>query len=304
MKLSIVVPCYNEEGNVEAFSNEVEKVFKGKKIKYEIVFVNDGSKDKTIEKLYKLVDTSKQNIKVVNFSRNFGKEAAMYDGLKNASGEFVTIIDADLQQKPSLILDMLDILNNNPDIDSVAAFQEKRKEGKVLTFFKDSFYKLINSISTVPFVQGASDFRTFRRNVVDSILSVSEYHRFSKGIFSFVGFNTYYMPYVVEERNSGNSKWSFIKLFNYAIEGIVSFTVSPLRLSFFLSILFLITSVLLLLISLITGITILKGIIIILLFVSGLQFLILGIIGEYLSKTYIQGKNRPIYIVKEIKENK
>ena len=304
MKLSIVVPCYNEEGNVEAFSNEVEKVFKGKKIKYEIVFVNDGSKDKTIEKLYKLVDTSKQNIKVVNFSRNFGKEAAMYAGLKNASGEFVTIIDADLQQKPSLILDMLDILNNNPDIDSVAAFQEKRKEGKVLTFFKDSFYKLINSISTVPFVQGASDFRTFRRNVVDSILSVSEYHRFSKGIFSFVGFNTYYMPYVVEERNSGNSKWSFIKLFNYAIEGIVSFTVSPLRLSFFLSILFLITSVLLLLISLITGITILKGIIIILLFVSGLQFLILGIIGEYLSKTYIQGKNRPIYIVKEIKENK
>ena len=304
MKLSIVVPCYNEEGNVEAFSNEVEKVFKGKKIKYEIVFVNDGSKDKTIEKLYKLVDTSKQNIKVVNFSRNFGKEAAMYAGLKNASGEFVTIIDADLQQKPSLILDMLDILNNNPDIDSVAAFQEKRKEGKVLTFFKDSFYKLINSISTVPFVQGASDFRTFRRNVVDSILSVSEYHRFSKGIFSFVGFNTYYMPYVVEERNSGNSKWSFIKLFNYAIEGIVSFTVSPLRLSFFLSILLLITSVLLLLISLITGITILKGIIIILLFVSGLQFLILGIIGEYLSKTYIQGKNRPIYIVKEIKENK
>ena len=304
MKLSIVVPCYNEEGNVEAFSNEVEKVFKGKKIKYEIVFVNDGSKDKTIEKLYKLVDTSKQNIKVVNFSRNFGKEAAMYAGLKNASGEFVTIIDADLQQKPSLILDMLDILNNNPDIDSVAAFQEKRKEGKVLTFFKDSFYKLINSISTVPFVQGASDFRTFRRNVVDSILSVSEYHRFSKGIFSFVGFNTYYMPYVVEERNSGNSKWSFIKLFNYAIEGIVSFTVSPLRLSFFLSILFLITSVFLLLISLITGITILKGIIIILLFVSGLQFLILGIIGEYLSKTYIQGKNRPIYIVKEIKENK
>ena len=304
MKLSIVVPCYNEEGNVEAFSNEVEKVFKGKKIKYEIVFVNDGSKDKTIEKLYKLVDTSKQNIKVVNFSRNFGKEAAMYAGLKNASGEFVTIIDADLQQKPSLILDMLDILNNNPDIDSVAAFQEKRKEGKVLTFFKDSFYKLINSISTVPFVQGASDFRTFRRNVVDSILSISEYHRFSKGIFSFVGFNTYYMPYVVEERNSGNSKWSFIKLFNYAIEGIVSFTVSPLRLSFFLSILFLITSVLLLLISLITGITILKGIIIILLFVSGLQFLILGIIGEYLSKTYIQGKNRPIYIVKEIKENK
>ena len=234
MDLSIVVPCYNEEGNVELFSEEVEKVFKGKKIKYEIIFVNDGSKDNTIEKLYNLVDSSSHKIKVVNFSRNFGKESAMYAGLKESKGKFVTIIDADLQQKPSIILDMLDILNNNPDVDTVAAYQEQRKEGKVLAFFKNSFYKLINGISDVPFVQGASDFRTFRRSVVNSILEISEYHRFSKGIFSFVGYNTYYMPYVVESRNSGETSWSFKKLFNYAIEGIVAFTTSPLRIPVFI----------------------------------------------------------------------
>ena len=186
MDLSIVVPCYNEEGNVELFYEEVQKVFKGKKIKYEIVFVNDGSSDNTLDRLTNIVDQKKQNIKVINFSRNFGKEAAMYAGLKEAEGELVTIIDADLQQRPELILRMIDILNENEQFDSVAAFQEVRKEGKVLTFFKDTFYKVINSMSTVPFVQGASDFRTFRRKVVDSILELSEYHRFSKGIFSFV----------------------------------------------------------------------------------------------------------------------
>ena len=197
MDLSIVVPCYNEEGNVELFYEEVQKVFKGKKIKYEIVFVNDGSSDNTLDRLTNIVDQKKQNIKVINFSRNFGKEAAMYAGLKEAEGELVTIIDADLQQRPELILRMIDILNENEQFDSVAAFQEVRKEGKVLTFFKDTFYKVINSMSTVPFVQGASDFRTFRRKVVDSILELSEYHRFSKGIFSFFGYNTYYLPYEV-----------------------------------------------------------------------------------------------------------
>ena len=303
MKLSIVVPCYNEEGNVKAFSDAVYKVFKNKKIKYEIIFVNDGSKDNTIKQLKELIAQEKQNIKVINFSRNFGKEAAMYAGLNEVSGDYVTIIDADLQQRPELILNMLDILEANKEYDSVAAYQEKRKEGKILTFFKDCFYKLINKISTVPFVQGASDFRTFRKSVVDAILNVSEYHRFSKGIFSFVGFNTYYMPYVVEERNSGNSKWSFIKLFNYAIEGIVAFTTSPLRISFFLGFLTLFAFLITLVISIITGITLLKSIIFMLLLIFGLQFLVLGVIGEYLSKTYIQTKNRPVYIVKEIIES-
>lgn len=303
MDLSIVVPCYNEEGNVELFSEEVEKVFKGKKIKYEIIFVNDGSKDNTIEKLYNLVDSSSHKIKVVNFSRNFGKESAMYAGLKESKGKFVTIIDADLQQKPSIILDMLDILNNNPDVDTVAAYQEQRKEGKVLTFFKNSFYKLINSISDVPFVQGASDFRTFRRSVVNSILEISEYHRFSKGIFSFVGYNTYYIPYVVESRNSGETSWSFKKLFNYAIEGIVAFTTSPLRIPVFIGMLLELIFLILLIIFLILGINSFDIIILILLLLFGLLFISIGVIGEYLSKTYIQVKNRPIYIIKNIKEN-
>lgn len=304
MDLSIVVPCYNEEGNVELFYEEVQKVFKGKKIKYEIVFVNDGSSDNTLDRLTNIVDQKKQNIKVINFSRNFGKEAAMYAGLKEAEGELVTIIDADLQQRPELILRMIDILNENEQFDSVAAFQEVRKEGKVLTFFKDTFYKVINSMSTVPFVQGASDFRTFRRKVVDSILELSEYHRFSKGIFSFVGYNTYYLPYEVEERNSGTSKWNFFKLFNYAIDGIVAFTTSPLRVPFYISIVTFLVGFIYFIVALFKGVSEFTVILLVMLFLFSLLFMVVGVIGEYLSRTYIQVKQRPIYIVKERLESK
>ena len=304
MDLSIVVPCYNEEGNVELFYEEVQKVFKGKKIKYEIVFVNDGSSDNTLNRLTDIVNQKKQNIKVINFSRNFGKEAAMYAGLKEAEGELVTIIDADLQQRPELILRMIDILNENEQFDSVAAFQEVRKEGKVLTFFKDTFYKVINSMSTVPFVQGASDFRTFRRKVVDSILELSEYHRFSKGIFSFVGYNTYYLPYEVEERNSGTSKWNFFKLFNYAIDGIVAFTTSPLRAPFYISTVTFLVGFIYFIVALFKGVSEFKVILLVMLFLFSLLFMVVGVIGEYLSRTYIQVKQRPIYIVKERLESK
>ena len=304
MDLSIVVPCYNEEGNVELFYEEVQKVFKGKKIKYEIVFVNDGSSDNTLDRLTNIVDQKKQNIKVINFSRNFGKEAAMYAGLKEAEGELVTIIDADLQQRPELILRMIDILNENEQFDSVAAFQEVRKESKVLTFFKDTFYKVINSMSTVPFVQGASDFRTFRRKVVDSILELSEYHRFSKGIFSFVGYNTYYLPYEVEERNSGTSKWNFFKLFNYAIDGIVAFTTSPLRAPFYISIVTFLVGFIYFIVALFKGVSEFTVILLVMLFLFSLLFMVVGVIGEYLSRTYIQVKQRPIYIVKERLESK
>lgn len=304
MDLSIVVPCYNEEGNVELFYEEVQKVFKGKKIKYEIVFVNDGSSDNTLDRLTNIVDQKKQNIKVINFSRNFGKEAAMYAGLKEAEGELVTIIDADLQQRPELILRMIDILNENEQFDSVAAFQEVRKEGKLLTFFKDTFYKVINSMSTVPFVQGASDFRTFRRKVVDSILELSEYHRFSKGIFSFVGYNTYYLPYEVEERNSGTSKWNFFKLFNYAIDGIVAFTTSPLRAPFYISIVTFLVGFIYFMVALFKGVSEFTVILLVMLFLFSLLFMVVGVIGEYLSRTYIQVKQRPIYIVKERLESK
>lgn len=304
MDLSIVVPCYNEEGNVELFYEEVQKVFKGKKIKYEIVFVNDGSSDNTLNRLTDIVNQKKQNIKVINFSRNFGKEAAMYAGLKEAEGELVTIIDADLQQRPELILRMIDILNENEQFDSVAAFQEVRKEGKVLTFFKDTFYKVINSMSTVPFVQGASDFRTFRRKVVNSILELSEYHRFSKGIFSFVGYNTYYLPYEVEERNSGTSKWNFFKLFNYAIDGIVAFTTSPLRAPFYISIVTFLVGFIYFIVALFKGVSEFTVILLVMLFLFSLLFMVVGVIGEYLSRTYIQVKQRPIYIVKERLESK
>ena len=304
MDLSIVVPCYNEEGNVELFYEEVQKVFKGKKIKYENVFVNDGSSDNTLDRITNKDDQKKQNIKVINFSRNFGKEAAMYAGLKEAEGELVTIIDADLQQRPELILRMIDILNENEQFDSVAAFQEVRKEGKVLTFFKDTFYKVINSMSTVPFVQGASDFRTFRRKVVDSILELSEYHRFSKGIFSFVGYNTYYLPYEVEERNSGTSKWNFFKLFNYAIDGIVAFTTSPLRAPFYISIVTFLVGFIYFIVALFKGVSEFTVILLVMLFLFSLLFMVVGVIGEYLSRTYIQVKQRPIYIVKERLESK
>lgn len=304
MDLSIVVPCYNEEGNVGLFYEEVQRVFKGKKIKYEIVFVNDGSSDNTLNKLTDIVNQKKQNIKVINFSRNFGKEAAMYAGLKEAEGELVTIIDADLQQRPELILRMIDILNENEQFDSVAAFQEVRKEGKVLTFFKDTFYKVINSMSTVPFVQGASDFRTFRRKVVDSILELSEYHRFSKGIFSFVGYNTYYLPYEVEERNSGTSKWNFFKLFNYAIDGIVAFTTSPLRVPFYISIVTFLVGFIYFIVALFKGVSEFTVILLVMLFLFSLLFMVVGVIGEYLSRTYMQVKQRPIYIVKERLESK
>ncbi len=304
MDLSIVVPCYNEEGNVELFYEEVQRVFKGKKIKYEIVFVNDGSSDNTLNRLTDIVNQKKQNIKVINFSRNFGKEAAMYAGLKEAEGELVTIIDADLQQRPELILRMIDILNENEQFDSVAAFQEVRKEGKVLTFFKDTFYKVINSMSTVPFVQGASDFRTFRRKVVDSILELGEYHRFSKGIFSFVGYNTYYLPYEVEERNSGTSKWNFFKLFNYAIDGIVAFTTSPLRAPFYISIVTFLVGFIYFIVALFKGVSEFTVILLVMLFLFSLLFMVVGVIGEYLSRTYMQVKQRPIYIVKERLESK
>ena len=304
MDLSIVVPCYNEEGNVEIFYEEVYKIFKNKKIKYEIVFVNDGSSDKTLEKLNDLLKLKKQNMKVINFSRNFGKEAAMYAGLKNTCGEIVTIIDADLQQRPELILNMIDILNTKEEYDSVAAFQKKRKEGKILSFFKDTFYKIINKTSSVKFVQGASDFRTFRRNMVNSILEISEYNRFSKGIFSFVGFNTFFMPYEVEERKTGISKWNFKKLFNYAIDGIIAYTTTPLRLPFILSFLLMFISLLLFIAFLVCGIDLIQFLIVLMLFLIGLVFITIGIIGEYLSKTYLEVKKRPIYIIKDIKESK
>lgn len=306
MKLSLVVPCYNEEGNVEKFFSEVKRVFNGKVDDYEFVFVNDGSKDKTLVNLKKLYNEQKDShIQVLSFSRNFGKESAIYAGLNHAKGDMVCLIDADLQQRPEVVLEMLDVMNSNEDLDCVTAYQDERKESKLMTSLKSMFYKIINGIAEVRFVNGASDFRLMKRAMVDAILEMTEYHRFSKGIFSWVGFNTEYIPYTVEERESGESKWGFRKLLKYAFEGIVSFTTFPLKLSAYVGFLSSIISIIYLIVVVVQklafGIDVpgYATIVVLVLLLGGLQLFSLGILGEYLSKIYVQVKNRPVYILKE-----
>ncbi len=308
MKTSIVIPCYNEEKNISLIYDAIVNSFAKNKINYEIIFVNDGSSDESMKVLRELLK-EKTNVKVVNFSRNFGKESAIYAGLKESSGEYVSIIDADMQQDPKLILDMVSFLEENTDYDSVAMCQEQRKESGVLIFFKKAFYRLINKFSDIDFVDGASDFRTLKRNMVNAILEMQEYYRFSKGIFSWVGFNTYYMKYKVNERANGETKWSFWKLFKYAIDGIIAFTTTPLRLATVIGIISSFGSIFYLLFVIIQKIFF--GIVIpgyatlvsIMLLIGGLQLFSLGIIGEYLARTYVESKKRPIYIAKEVIKN-
>ena len=308
MKLSLVVPCYNEEKNVSLFYEAAKSDFSGAGFDYEIVFVNDGSHDGTFKELQKLMDGDIP-VKIVNFSRNFGKESAMYAGLRESEGDYVTIIDADLQQRPAIALDLVSMLNSETEYDCVAAFQDKRKEGKVLTFFKNSFYKLINKFADTEFVQGASDFRTFRRPMVEAILSMDEYFRFSKGLFSWVGFNTKFIPYEVQERATGTSKWSFRKLFKYALDGIFAFTTAPLRIATILGLVTSFFSIIYLIIVVIQklafGIAVAgyATIVVLILLLGGIQLCCIGIIGEYIARTYIQTKGRPIYIAKDVLKN-
>lgn len=311
MKLSLVVPCYNEENNVKLFHDTAVAVFDNEGYDYEMVFVNDGSKDSTLAKLKELHAQSDKNIRIVSFSRNFGKEAAMYAGIQHAKGDYVCLIDADLQQRPEVVAYMVKRLEENPELDCVAAFQEQRKEDKVLSFFKASFYNLINSVSSTSFVQGASDFRTFRRNVAEAVLSLGESHRFSKGLLSWVGFNTEYIPYEVQERASGESKWSFAKLFRYAIEGIMAFSTAPLAIPLVLGVGLSALSVLYLIVRAIICATSIYDyfdratlLIFLAMLIGGLQLISIGIVGQYLAKTYEQGKNRPIYLAREIIEPK
>ena len=310
MKLSLIIPCYNEESNIEPLYKSLRSTLDGQVEDYELVYINDGSTDKTLDRLNELSKSSEIPITIVNFSRNFGKEAGIYAGLKNAQGDYITLIDADLQQNPKFVLKMVNLLDEHPEYDCVAAYQEERKESKFNIFCKNMFYKIINKISDTTFVNGASDFRTFRRCMANAILEMSEYHRFSKGIFSWVGFNTYYMPYDVEERLSGTSKWSFIKLCKYAIEGFVAFTTAPLRISsligIFSSVLSLIYLVVVVIQKLAFGIAVpgYATIVVLILLIGGLQLSSLGIMGEYLACTYLQSKNRPIYIARDIIRNK
>lgn len=305
MKLSLVVPCYNEAENVKPFQEAVINAFDGCGYDYEIVFVNDGSKDATLHNLKKLFEQQKCPVKVVSFSRNFGKEAGIYAGMKAASGDYISLIDADLQQRPEIVRNMVEILDTKPEYDVVAAYQDRRGEGKLLSFFKRCFYKIINNLSNVALKKDASDFRTFRRSVAESILDLSESHRFSKGIFAWVGYETCFIPYTACERAAGVSKWNFWKLLNYATEGIVGYSTKPLRIATFLggttAFAAFVYLVVVILQKLIAGIDIpgYATIIVLILFLGGIQLLCIGIIGEYVGKTFEQSKHRPIYIAKE-----
>lgn len=306
MKLSLIVPCYNEAENVRPFQDAVIHAFAACHYDYEIIFIDDGSKDATLHELRKIYNERNCPVKVVSFSRNFGKEAGIYAGLKHATGDYISIIDADLQQRPEIIKEMVEILEEKPEYDMVAAYQDRRKEGKTLSFFKKMFYAMINRLSDVNLKSDASDFRTFRRSVAESILSLGEYHRFSKGIFAWVGYNTYYIPYTVCQRNAGETKWNFRKLSNYAIDGIIGYSTKPLRIATILGFLSAISAAVYLIVvilqKLIAGIDIpgYATIIVLVLFLGSIQLFCIGIIGEYVGRIFEQSKDRPIYIAKEI----
>ncbi len=310
MQLSLIVPCYNEQDNVEAFHDACRAAFDGRIASYELIFVNDGSRDDTWARLTALQEKTDVPVKLIDFSRNFGKEAAMYAGMQRAEGEFVTVIDADLQQPPEKALEMVRFFEANPGFDAVAAYQDARREGRFTALCKKLFYHVIDAACDIPFKADASDFRTLRRGVVQAILSMGEYHRFSKGIFSWVGFRTHYLPYTVQPRHAGKTSWSFVKLCRYAVEGIVSFSTFPLRIATVTGALMAFMSLVYILIVVIKklayGIAVpgYATIVVLILFTGGLQMIMLGIIGQYIARIYIQSKQRPIYIAREYRPEK
>ena len=306
--ISIVVACYNEEEVLPIFYDEINKVSnKMKNINFEFLFVDDGSNDGTLSVIKNLVRKDKR-VKYISFSRNFGKEAAMNAGLSYAKGDYVALMDADLQDPPSMLIDMYKYIDS---YDVVATRRITRKgEPKIRSVFSKVWYKLINKISDVEMVDGARDFRLMRRCVVDAILSMNEYNRYSKGIFGFVGFKTKYLEYENVKRVAGKTKWSFLGLVKYAIEGITSFSTLPLTISSLFGMLFCLLAVVAIIFIIIR--TLLYGdpvggwpsLVCIILLVSGVQLLCLGIMGKYLSKMYLETKKRPIYIVRETNQSK
>ena len=304
-KISLLVPCYNEQEVIEIFYDEMkktEKLFENK-VKFEIIFVNDGSKDDTLNLMRKLSKNS--DVKYISFSRNFGKEAAMYAGLEASTGDYVAIMDADLQDPPFLLKEMYDILETG-EYDSVATRRVTRKgEPVIRSFFARCYYKLINKISKTEIVDGARDYRLMTRQMVNAVLSLKEYNRFSKGIFSWVGFRTKWLEYENVERAAGTTKWSFFKLFLYSLESIVAFSTVPLSIASVMGVLFCLASFIMIILIVVR--TLIFGdptsgwpsMTCIMFFIGGVQLLCLGIIGQYLSKTYLEVKKRPIYIIEE-----
>lgn len=302
-KLSVIVPCFNEEESIPYFYEEIKKVTNSMNVKLELIFVDDGSRDKTLEVVKKL--TEDKVVKYISFSRNFGKEAAMYAGLNMCTGDYVTIMDADLQHPPELLPEMLRIIEEE-NYDCVAT---KSINKKGYSFFRKiftrCFYKIIEKMSNTKMVPGANDYRLMTRQMVNSIISVKEYNRYSKGIFSFVGYKTKWIEFEVQERKAGTTKWNFWKLFSYALDGIVGFSTAPLTLSAIIGLFFCIVSFIMIIVIIIK--TLIFGdptsgwlsLVCIIFFVSGVQLLCIGVIGEYLAKIYLEVKGRPIYIVKE-----
>lgn len=303
MKLSIIVPACNEEGNIDTIFNNIKTLFID--INYEVLFIDDGSTDKTMKVLESIYNSDKNHVKVLSFSRNFGKDAAIYAGLEHASGEYTAIIDADMEQNPNYLVKMITFLDNNPDYDQVAMTIKKRKAGSPLKRFGAfMFYKLMNALSEVKFLEGASDFRMFRANVREAIVNMPEKNRFSKGIFSWVGFRTKVMEYDVGKRTKGKTKFNFIKSVKYAFNGIVGFSTKPLMLATVFGVLTSFTGFVYLIYILIK--TLVFGadtpgfatIVCLILFIGGIQLISIGILGEYISKMFVETKERPIYIAK------
>ena len=309
-KISIIVPCYNEEESLPIFYKEIDKISKEMKVvDFEFLFINDGSRDKTLNILREMAKKDKR-VRYISFSRNFGKEAGMWAGLENATGDFVAIMDADMQDPPSKVKEMYDILSKDKEYDCVGLYTVDHKD---YSFFRrictNIWYKLIAKISDNRQVPGVRDFRLMRRQMVDAILEMKEYNRYTKGIFSFVGFNTKWLEFKTGDRVAGTSKFNFWKLFKYALEGIVSFSTAPLVLSAIIGVIFCFIAFVAILVIIIKTLAFgdpvsgWPSLACIVIFVSGVQLFFLGVIGMYLSKTYLEVKKRPIYIVKETEKD-
>lgn len=309
-KISIIAPCYNEEEALPIFYKELNRVSKKmKSVDFEFLFINDGSRDKTLEILRDLSKKDKR-VRFISFSRNFGKEAGMYAGLENATGDYVAIMDADMQDPPEMVKTMYDSIQNE-GYDCVALYTKNHKDYSFIRkFFTKCWYKLIGMISATPQVPGARDFRLMKRKMVDAIISMGEYNRYSKGIFSFVGFNTKWIDYTAPGRVAGVTKWSFWKLFKYALEGILAFSTTPLILAALVGLIFCLIAFLAIVFIIVK--TIVWGdpvsgwpsLACIIIFVGGLQLFFFGIMGMYMSKLYLEVKKRPIYIISETENGK
>lgn len=310
-KISVVVPCYNEEESILLFYEEISKTIEKmkKKVTFELIFVNDGSKDKTLEEFRKLAKKDK-NVKYVSFSRNFGKEAAMLAGLEYATGDYVTTMDVDLQDPPYLLEEMYRLIKEE-GFDCVATKSTSRNGYSFFRKFCTKwYYRIIGAISKTEMVAGARDFRLMTRQMVDAILSMKEYNRYSKGLFSFVGFDTKWIEFENQERVAGTTKWNFWKLFSYALDGITAFSTTPLVLAALIGVLFCFIAFVMIIVIILK--TIIWGdpvsgwpsLTCIVFLVGGIQLFCTGIIGQYLAKTYLETKNRPVYIVKETESSK